>query len=149
MSAPSTSAADVVSGLAAFPAGLRVLVVDDDLLCLKVVEKMLKTCGYAGTCAERDGAGDPSGEGRSSCVTTEDATRTTNGRDRMRACDGDNFYARDHRTNARHSSSPDASRARARDNPECPYPSDGWIGDVTRRVRAECASDAPVRMREY
>ena len=67
MSAPSTSAADVVSGLAAFPAGLRVLVVDDDLLCLKVVEKMLKTCGYAGTCAERDGAGDPSGEGRSSC----------------------------------------------------------------------------------
>ena len=48
--APSTSAADVVSGLAAFPAGLRVLVVDDDLLCLKVVEKMLKTCGYTGAC---------------------------------------------------------------------------------------------------
>ena len=31
-----------------FPAGLRVLVVDDDLLCLKVVEKMLKTCKYKG-----------------------------------------------------------------------------------------------------
>ena len=70
MSAPSTSTADVVSGLAAFPAGLSVLVVDDDLLCLKVVEKMLKTCGYAGTWRawmERDFAGDPSGEGRSSC----------------------------------------------------------------------------------
>ena len=31
-----------------FPAGLGVLVVDDDLLCLKVVEKMLKTCKYKG-----------------------------------------------------------------------------------------------------
>jgi len=82
-------------------------------------------------------------------VTTEDAMTTTNGRDRTRARDGDNFYARDDRTNARHSSSLDASRPRARDNPECPYPSDGWIGDVTRRVRAACASDVPVRMREY
>jgi two-component response regulator (ARR-B family) len=57
MSAPSTSTADVVSGLAAFPAGLRVLVVDDDLLCLKVVEKMLKTCGYTGTWTSVDGEG--------------------------------------------------------------------------------------------
>ena len=31
-----------------FPEGLSVLVVDDDLLCLKVVEKMLKTCKYKG-----------------------------------------------------------------------------------------------------
>ncbi len=31
-----------------FPAGLRVLVVDDDPLCLKVVEHMLKRCKYAG-----------------------------------------------------------------------------------------------------
>lgn len=31
-----------------FPAGLGVMVVDDDLLCLKVVEKMLKTCKYRG-----------------------------------------------------------------------------------------------------
>ena len=31
-----------------FPAGLGVLVVDDDLLCLKVVEKMLKACKYKG-----------------------------------------------------------------------------------------------------
>jgi hypothetical protein len=31
-----------------FPRGLRVLVVDDDSLCLKVVEQMLKRCDYAG-----------------------------------------------------------------------------------------------------
>lgn len=31
-----------------FPEDLSVLVVDDDLLCLKVVEKMLKTCKYKG-----------------------------------------------------------------------------------------------------
>ena len=31
-----------------FPAGLGVLVGDDDLLCLKVVEKMLKACKYKG-----------------------------------------------------------------------------------------------------
>jgi len=35
------------SGLnAAFPTGLRVMVVDDDPLCLKVVEQMLKRCTY-------------------------------------------------------------------------------------------------------
>ena len=31
-----------------FPAGLRVLVVDDDPLCLRIVEKMLKRCLYEG-----------------------------------------------------------------------------------------------------
>ena len=31
-----------------FPAGLRVLVVDDDALCLKVVEHMLRRCNYIG-----------------------------------------------------------------------------------------------------
>ncbi|KAL6002708.1 hypothetical protein ACLOJK_022927 [Asimina triloba] len=29
-----------------FPAGLRVLVVDDDLTWLKILEKMLKKCSY-------------------------------------------------------------------------------------------------------
>ena len=32
-----------------FPGGLRVLVVDDDPLCILVVEKMLRRCGYTGT----------------------------------------------------------------------------------------------------
>ena len=31
-----------------FPVGLRVLVVDDDPLCLRIVEKMLKRCQYEG-----------------------------------------------------------------------------------------------------
>lgn len=30
------------------PAGLRVLVVDDDKLCLKVISKMLQQCNYEG-----------------------------------------------------------------------------------------------------
>ncbi|KAL6983819.1 hypothetical protein U1Q18_017193 [Sarracenia purpurea var. burkii] len=30
----------------AFPAGLRVLVVDDDLVWLRILEKMLKKCSY-------------------------------------------------------------------------------------------------------
>ena len=34
--------------LKVFPAGLRVLVVDDDPLCLRIVEKMLKRCQYEG-----------------------------------------------------------------------------------------------------
>ena len=29
-----------------FPAGMRVMVVDDDSLCLRVVEQMLRRCGY-------------------------------------------------------------------------------------------------------
>lgn len=31
-----------------FPVGLRVLVVDDDPTCLKILEKMLKNCHYEG-----------------------------------------------------------------------------------------------------
>ena len=31
-----------------FPAGLRVLVVDDDPTCLIILEKMLRTCRYHG-----------------------------------------------------------------------------------------------------
>lgn len=38
---------DVVSDQ--FPAGLRVLVVDDDPTCLMILEKMLRTCLYEGT----------------------------------------------------------------------------------------------------
>lgn len=34
-----------------FPAGLRVLVVDDDPTCLMILEKMLRTCLYEGTAA--------------------------------------------------------------------------------------------------
>ena len=32
-----------------FPAGLRVLVVDDDPTCLMILEKMLRTCLYEGS----------------------------------------------------------------------------------------------------
>ena len=32
-----------------FPAGLRVLVVDDDPTCLRILEKMLRICLYEGT----------------------------------------------------------------------------------------------------
>jgi two-component response regulator (ARR-B family) len=39
-------AADVVPDQ--FPAGLRVLVVDDDPTCLVILEKMLRTCRYEG-----------------------------------------------------------------------------------------------------
>lgn len=31
-----------------FPAGLKVLVVDDDPTCLRILEKMLKNCLYEG-----------------------------------------------------------------------------------------------------
>lgn len=41
--------ADAVSDQ--FPAGLRVLVVDDDPTCLMILEKMLRTCLYEGTTA--------------------------------------------------------------------------------------------------
>lgn len=41
----------------AFPAGLRVLVVDDDPLCLLIVEKMLKRCNYnVTTCSSASAA---------------------------------------------------------------------------------------------
>ena len=53
MSTPSSSssplksaAGDAVSDQ--FPAGLRVLVVDDDPTCLMILEKMLKACLYEG-----------------------------------------------------------------------------------------------------
>lgn len=50
MSTASSSAAwragDVVPDQ--FPAGLRVLVVDDDPTCLMILEKMLRTCLYEG-----------------------------------------------------------------------------------------------------
>jgi len=35
-----------------FPEGLRVVVVDDDPLCLRVVERMLIRCSYIGTHVE-------------------------------------------------------------------------------------------------
>lgn len=51
MSVPSSSlsrkSGDGVSDQ--FPAGLRVLVVDDDPICLLILEKMLKKCLYEGT----------------------------------------------------------------------------------------------------
>jgi CheY-like chemotaxis protein len=37
-----------VANLSNFPAGLRVLVVDDDPLCLKIIAQMLKRCDYEG-----------------------------------------------------------------------------------------------------
>jgi len=33
-----------------FPAGLRILVVDDDLICLAILQKMLQHCSYQGVC---------------------------------------------------------------------------------------------------
>lgn len=52
----STSASSYVSckagGMAVldqFPAGLRVLVVDDDLTCLRILEQMLRRCLYNGS----------------------------------------------------------------------------------------------------
>jgi hypothetical protein len=33
-----------------FPAGLRILVVDDDLICLSILQKMLQHCSYQGVC---------------------------------------------------------------------------------------------------
>lgn len=50
-SAGSRSAGDGVSDQ--FPAGLRVLVVDDDLICLKILEKMLQNCHYEVTTCSR------------------------------------------------------------------------------------------------
>lgn len=36
-----------------FPAGLRVLLVDDDATCLKIIEMMLRKCHYDGTICPR------------------------------------------------------------------------------------------------
>ncbi|KDP38123.1 hypothetical protein JCGZ_04766 [Jatropha curcas] len=48
----ATAAADVVAS-DQFPAGLRVLVVDDDTTCLKIVEQMLRRCLYnVTTCSQ-------------------------------------------------------------------------------------------------
>lgn len=47
----SSSSVAVASDMAVpdqFPAGLRVLVVDDDNTCLKIVEQMLRRCLYRG-----------------------------------------------------------------------------------------------------
>jgi hypothetical protein len=44
------AAAGTPSTKPAFPAGLKVLVVDDDPLCLKIIAQMLKTCDYEGAC---------------------------------------------------------------------------------------------------
>lgn len=49
MSAHSGSASD---GWDEFLSGLKVMVVDDDPLCLKVVEQMLKRCSYSGQYAK-------------------------------------------------------------------------------------------------
>lgn len=40
--------AEVTAAEAALPTGLKVMVVDDDPLCLKVIEKMLLVCKYQG-----------------------------------------------------------------------------------------------------
>ncbi|KAK4265153.1 hypothetical protein QN277_026240 [Acacia crassicarpa] len=40
------SSGDCASAVDQFPAGLRVLVVDDDPTCLMILEKMLHTCLY-------------------------------------------------------------------------------------------------------
>eukprot|EP00897_Mesotaenium_endlicherianum_P006872 jgi/Mesen1/6212/ME000320S05406 len=42
-----------MSGIESFPAGLRVLVVDDDPLCLMILERMLRQCSYAVTTCSR------------------------------------------------------------------------------------------------
>lgn len=42
----SWKSGDVVAGQ--FPAGMKVLVVDDDPTCLRILEQMLKNCLYEG-----------------------------------------------------------------------------------------------------
>ena len=45
------------AGSSPFPAGLRVLVVDDDPCCLKVVEAMLRRCVWRSACVRVEGGG--------------------------------------------------------------------------------------------
>ncbi|MQM05995.1 hypothetical protein Taro_038812, partial [Colocasia esculenta] len=45
--------AKVEEGVPEFPAGLRVLVVDDDTTCLKILEQMLRKCDYSVTICSR------------------------------------------------------------------------------------------------
>lgn len=49
LTARSTCSRRICEGVSdEFPAGLRVLVVDDDPICLLIMEKMLKSCQYEG-----------------------------------------------------------------------------------------------------
>jgi len=48
MSLPGSTASRKSGEVLEFPAGLRVLVVDDDPTCLTILEKMLRTCRYEG-----------------------------------------------------------------------------------------------------
>lgn len=47
----SATAASEVMVYEQFPAGLRVLVVDDDITCLRIIEQMLHRCRYHGRCS--------------------------------------------------------------------------------------------------
>jgi len=128
MASPSTSAADAVNGLASFPAGLRVLVVDDDLLCLKVVEKMLKTCGYKGTNATDERAlGESHARERTGTIgyprrTHDDGTRCA----RSNACTRWKPFLNKPLSRIERGFTVDArvTGARARET-QCPYPSMG------------------------
>ena len=46
--ASGTAAAELVIISDQFPVGLRVLVVDDDVTCLRILEQMLRRCRYQG-----------------------------------------------------------------------------------------------------
>ena len=50
-------AAGPEAGTAPSPQDLKVLVVDDDPLCLMIVAKMLRRCSYEGTAAPASGCG--------------------------------------------------------------------------------------------
>jgi len=43
-----SSGSSFVSSSEQFPVGMRVLVVDDDVTCLKILEHMLQRCRYRG-----------------------------------------------------------------------------------------------------
>ena len=48
--ASGTAATELVVISDQFPVGLRVLVVDDDVTCLRILEQMLRRCRYQGPC---------------------------------------------------------------------------------------------------